>query len=104
MALGQPRTSGTATENIEAIVQAAKIFDPDGNYSRKGTTLKYSDETPADKLGKDISVGYFEAYLEGKVNDMTKLKKNEEGTKYRYYDEGSNAEGKYEVEMTLAKD
>ena len=93
--------SDTETIKIDAVVEAAKLMDPDADISRKGTKLKSKDTTAEAKLRKGVAVDNFVDMLEDEV-DLSKLKTNEDKTKYRYYEKAED--GKSEVEMTLAKD
>ena len=93
--------SDTETIKIDAVVEAAKLMDSDADISRKGTKLKSKETTAEDKLSKGVAVDRFASRLENRV-DMSKLKTNEDKTKYRYYEKAED--GKSEVEMTLAKD
>ena len=93
--------SDTETIMIDAVVEAAKLMDPGADISRKGTKLKSKETTAEAKLKKGVAVDNFVYMLEDEV-DMSKLKTNEDKTKYRYYEKAED--GKSEVEMTLAKD
>ena len=93
--------SDTETIMIDAVVEAAKLMDPGADISRKGTKLKSKETTAEAKLKKGVAVDTFVYMLEDEV-DLSKLKTNEDKTKYRYYEKAED--GKSEVEMTLAKD
>ena len=93
--------SDTETTKIDAVVEFAKLMDSDADISRKGTKLKSKETTADAKLKKGVAVDSFVDMLEDEV-DLSKLKTNEDKTKYRYYEKAED--GKSEVEMTLAKD
>ena len=93
--------SDTETIQLDAVVEAAKLMDSDADISRKGTKLKSKETTAEAKLRKGVAVDNFVDMLEDEV-DLSKLKTNEDKTKYRYYEKAED--GKSEVEMTLAKD
>ena len=64
-------------------------------------TSKSKETTAEAKLRKGVAVDSFVDMLEDEV-DLSKLKTNEDKTKYRYYEKAED--GKSEVEMTLKKD